>query len=258
MTNMPAYVPSRSLPARLVRRITQWNAVQPIGKTPTKPIVSFTFDDFPKSAADIGAQIVESGGGRATYYACTSFEGSRTTTGDQFDQSDIEALQNAGHEIGAHTHTHLDCAKSSVESAREDIRQNLSRLADLGALDIQNFAYPYGETQLALKRALIGKFQTARGVLAGQNTGHSDRMQLRAFELAEDSWTTDRAKNALAAAAEKPSWVVFFTHGVTRSAESYGTTPKDLRELVIMAQDIGADILTIKAAMQRLSANDND
>lgn len=258
MTNMPAYAPSRSLPARLARRITQWRAVKPIGKSPTTPIVTFTFDDFPKSAADIGAQIVESVGGRATYYACTSFEGSRTTTGNQFDRSDIEALQIAGHEIGAHSHTHLDCAKSSVEAAHEDIQLNLSRLADLGALDIQNFAYPYGETQLALKRALVGKFQTARGVLAGQNTEHSDCMQLRAFELAEESWTIERAKKALVSAADKPSWIVFFTHGVTPSAESYGTTPNDLRELATIAQDIGADILTVKQAMQRLSANDNE
>jgi len=255
---LSVYNPSRSIPARISRRLTQWNTIKPLGKTPSRPIVSFTFDDFPKSAADQGAQIIEDAGGRGTFYACTSFIGQRAPTGDQFEEADVRALLDSGHEIGAHTHTHLDCSKENIESIKTDIKENLARLSDLGANSIESFAYPYGETHPAVKRSLLGQFSTARGILAGHNGHSTDRMQLRAFELSKEDWTIDRAANAIKATATAPSWVVIFTHGITQSAEAYGTTPKALRELTKIAQGIGAEILTMKDAMLRLEASNDD
>jgi len=251
------YNPSRSLPARIARRLTQWRVADPVAKQPNRPIVSFTFDDFPKSAADIGAQIIQDAGGRATYYACTSFMNKTTSTGEQFGRAEIEALTKAGHEIGAHSHTHLDCSKAQVNQVRSDIQVNLAHLNDLGVKDIQSFAYPYGETQHALKHALKSEFLTARGVLAGENTPRADRMQLRALEISGQDWTVQRARKAIDAAKTSPAWIVIFTHDVTTSPSDYGTTPQALKDLAQAAQDIGAEIITMKNAAKHLGIKTN-
>ncbi len=58
------YVPSRSPPAKVQRRVVQWRKACQANVAPDRPVISFTFDDFPKSALN-GADIVEKHGGRA-------------------------------------------------------------------------------------------------------------------------------------------------------------------------------------------------
>ena len=253
----PDYLPSRSLPAKIKRRLTQWRAVAPLCIRPEKTIVSFTFDDFPKSAAEDGADIIESVNGKATYYACSSLAGQHMTTGQQFDAADIVALQASGHEIGAHTHTHLDCSKAKLSDIRKDIALNIRQLNDMGASEVTQFAYPYGETQVPLKRTLARDFETARGVLAGINTPGADRMQLRALQLTPDASTIKRAEAALNAARNSPAWIVIFTHDVARAPSPFGVRSDDLRTLANMADDIDADILSISGAMRKMKA-END
>lgn len=258
MSTRPSYEPSRSIPARISRRLTQWSVVKPLLRQPTRALVTFTFDDFPTSAVNNGAQILEDAGGRGTFYACTSFMGETTATGEQFTTSDIETLKRGGHEIGAHSHGHLDFAKTSIQAIDEDIQINLKRLSDLGIANVDSFAYPYGETQPGLKRALVSTFSSARGILPGRNDEGSDFMQLRAFELSEENSTIERAAKAIKAAEEVPSWIIIFTHGICPSNPAFGTTPSSLRKLVQIAQDIGADICTMKDAVRQLSLAKHD
>lgn len=255
-----SYSPSRSLKSKITRRLTQWRVSDPLGVRPKKPVISFTFDDFPKSAAVEGSRILESVGGRGTFYASTSLAGTTNATGLQFDKSDITNLLNAGHEIGAHTHTHLDCAKAKLSDIRDDIQLNMRHLEAMGVKDINQFAYPYGETRVELKNELTDWFETARGVLPGVNSVGSDRLQLRAFELTRDPTTIRRAGAAIRAAQKRPTWIVFFTHDVSKSPSPFGTYTQDLQQLAEMARDIGADITSVGGAFNTLrsakAAND--
>ena len=253
----PDYSPDRSLPAKIKRRLTQWRVTAPLCVKPEKPVISFTFDDFPKSAAEEGAEIIETVDGKATFYACSSLAGKRTTTGLQFDASDIVALEASGHEIGAHTHSHIDCSKAKLRDIHDDIALNIRRLEEMGASKVTQFAYPYGETQVELKRELIKDFETARGALAGVNTPSSDRMQLRALQLTPNPRTIQRAGAALKAAQKSPSWIIIFTHDVSLTPSPFGVHSEDFRMLTKMARDIGADILSLSGAMEKMrAAND--
>ena len=70
------YVPSRALPAKVQRRMTMWRRANQAFVAPDHPVVTFTFDDFPKSALN-GADIVEKRGGRAARMASiTAFDSS--------------------------------------------------------------------------------------------------------------------------------------------------------------------------------------
>ena len=256
----PNYAPNRSVKAKISRRITQWRTADPLGLKPEKPIISFTFDDFPKSAANEGAEILELVGGKGTYYASSALAGKQTATGEQFGAADIEALLKGGHEIGAHTHSHMDCSKEKIADIRSDIELNIRHLEAMGVSDVRQFAYPYGETRTALKQELSNWFETARGVLPGLNTETSDRLQLRAFELTPDAKTIRRAAAAIRAAQHNPTWIVIFTHDVAHSPSPFGTYPQDLKLLTEMAHNIDADILCVGDAMKKMqtlrAAND--
>ena len=255
MLSPSAYTPDRSLPAKLKRRLTQWRAAVPMKQDPDRAIVVFSFDDFPKSAADTGAEILDEVGAKGGFYACTGMAGTSNYTGEQFDERDLAALTAGGHEIGAHTQSHIDCSVTPEAEVITDIEANLTQLTSMGlSQSVTQFAWPFGETRYSLKPRLAPMFSAVRGVLPGHNRKGSDLMQLRAFELEPDDWTTDRAAAAIEAAALKPSLVCIFTHDVSNTPSRCGTTPAALRKLVRLARDSGALIATPSAALTHIQA----
>ena len=76
----------------------------PLG--PHGPIITFSFDDFPRTALTIGADIVERVGGRATYYVAMSLMNTTNNLGDQFCAEDLVSVVKRGHEMASHTFSH--------------------------------------------------------------------------------------------------------------------------------------------------------
>ncbi|MBI1359084.1 MAG: polysaccharide deacetylase family protein [Alphaproteobacteria bacterium] len=236
--------PSQSLPARIGRRLVQWSMAAPSTVAPDRPVVSFTFDDFPKSAAR-GADIVEAAGGRAAFYAATSFMGQRGPMGEMFDVAMIGDLASRGHEIAAHTHSHLDCARKPIDRVEKDVAANLVALAEAGLdANISSFAWPYGETTYVAKRWAADTFATARGVLPGVNRGDTDRAQLRAVELGDGETRRKRAFAMLENCIRSKGWLIFFTHDVSPRPTEFGVSPDLLAELCKRAAGEGAVVTT--------------
>lgn len=236
-----AYTPSRTLPARVQRRMVQWRKASRAIVAPDRPVVSFTFDDFPKSALN-GADIVERHGGRAGFYACTSFMGQRSPAmGEMFDAATLAELRQRGHEVGAHSHTHLDCFRSRLEQVERDIGENLVALSEAGHNEtVSAFAFPYGETSYSAKRWVGDVFATGRGVLPGVNVGETDRTQLRAVELGASEWHRRRALAALKTCIDRKGWLFFFTHDVGAKPTNYGAPADLIEELAVRAIEAGA------------------
>ena len=249
------YQPNRSLLARVQRGIVQSVKVQPLERSPERPIISFTFDDFPRSAADAGADIVEGVDGRATFYACSGMAGLNGVCGDYFTPGDLASLVRGGHEIGTHTHAHLDCARSSLDVVARDIEHCETELAAMGLAQTRHFAYPFGETTVQLKRLIKNKVVSARGITAGLNRRGSDRMQLRALELSPQGWTLERAARAIEVAARTNAWAILFTHDVRARPSDYGVQPDALRALARRARDSGAAILPIGQALGEITSD---
>jgi peptidoglycan/xylan/chitin deacetylase (PgdA/CDA1 family) len=235
------YAPSRTPPAKVQRRIVQWRRASQAEVAPDRPVITFTFDDFPKSALN-GADIVEKHGGHAGFYACTSFLGQRSPVmGEMFDGATLRELSARGHEIGAHTHTHLDCARARLEKVERDIGENLVALSEAGHnATVSSFAFPYGETTYAAKRWVGEVFATGRGIRPGVNAGEVDRSQLRAVELGASAMHRRRAIAALKSCVDAKGWLFFFTHDVGNSPTNYGAPSDLLEELAQQAVDAGA------------------
>src|ERR1700722_19190533 len=86
----------------------------PLG--PSSPIISFSFDDFPRTALTTGASILESFGARATYYVSMSLMGSKNDLGEQFHLEDLHAARDRGHELASHTFIHLSARQVSYDT----------------------------------------------------------------------------------------------------------------------------------------------
>lgn len=239
------YEPSRSISARVQRRVVQHRLAAPVMVRPDRPIVSFTFDDFPKSSVT-GADIVEAAGGHAGFYACTSLMRARSPLmGDLFDSATLAELSGRGHEIGAHSHTHLDCGHATTATLERDIAENLVQLKNAG-LDktVSAFAFPYGETSFATKRWTSTVFSTSRGIKPGVNIGRCDRAQLRATELQDSEAHMKRAREMLKTCIQSKGWLMFFTHDVSNAPSPYGVRASMLKDLVAEAVDGGAVLAT--------------
>lgn len=235
------YKPSRSAPARVQRRITQWRHAARAEVTPDRPVVSFTFDDFPKSALT-GADIIEKAGGKAGFYACTSLIGQKSPVmGEMFDAATLAELSARGHEIGAHSHRHMDCARQNLMAVERDIGENLVALSEAGHTGtVSAFAWPYGEATFPAKLWIGDVFSTARGVLPGVNRHEVDRTQLRAVELSDTAASRRRALAMLKTCIETKGWLFFFTHDVSTSPSKLGAPTALIEELAQQALVDGA------------------
>src|SRR5579864_3929832 len=93
--------------------------------------VSFTFDDFPKTALETGGASLEKYGVRGTYYVAFGMSGSDHNQGPIADLAQIRETDQRGHELACHTFSHLDCSRASATAIIDDLRRNADGFAEL-------------------------------------------------------------------------------------------------------------------------------
>lgn len=245
-----AYSPPRDLVSKVRRRLIQQRAARPVELAFAEPVLSISFDDFPASAADAGAGVLERHGAKGTFYASAGLENTDGPCGRNFSARDIARLAAHGHEIGCHTLQHDDCSRRDIFSNLEDLARNRDRLVAMGAPPPRSHAYPFGETNNELKDNLPPRFMSARGILPGLNVGRTDLAQLHAFPLFGADWLT-RMRATLKLAAKRKAWVIGFTHDVSDAPSDYGTKADDLDHLLRAAHAMGFVILPVTAALGR-------
>ena len=84
-----AYAPRRDLLSKVRRRLTQRYAARPVNFAFAEPVLSITFDDFPATAAEAGARVLERHGARGTYYAASGMANADGPCGPGYSQADI-------------------------------------------------------------------------------------------------------------------------------------------------------------------------
>ncbi len=139
-------------------------------------MVSFTFDDVPKSAAPIGAPILEEYGARGTFYIAGGLvdHWSGHWTGVSADE--IVALHRRGHEIACHTFSHARATDLDAAAMTLEMEKNRRYLQALDpSIKIENFAYPYGFGSVLRKRQLGKAFHSV--------PRHSSRRQQRRHRI---------------------------------------------------------------------------
>lgn len=217
------------------------------------PIITFTFDDFPRSALTVGGPILESFGIRATYYVAMSLMSTRNNLGDQFRHDDLCALLDREHELASHTFSHLSARRVTFDAFRNDVKKGQRAIEQIiGGASSGNFAYPYGEATLLAKKKLGPACTSCRGTCRGLNGPYVDLNLLRANSLYGDVDRADGAKKLILENEAQRSWLIFYSHDVSPTPSPFGCTPKLLESICSFAIARGVRFMTVAEVMQEL------
>jgi len=190
------------------------------------PMVTFTFDDLPKSAATTGAQILDAHDARGTFYISGGLVGTTSPQWDFVEQADIMALHARGHEIGCHTFSHRRACDLDAASLADEVERNRRYFRSIDpSIEVANFAYPFGYGSFVRKRQLQTTFQSCRSIVPGVNRGTVDLQFLRANPLIDSRTDRDAIDRALAQAQTNNGWLIFYTHDVADAPTPYGCSP---------------------------------
>jgi peptidoglycan/xylan/chitin deacetylase (PgdA/CDA1 family) len=228
-----------------------YRRVVPLGAS--GPIITFSFDDFPRTALTIGAAILESFGARATYYVAMSLMNTRSDLGEQFRQEDLASALDRGHELASHTFSHISARRVSCEMFEHDLEKGEHAIREkIGLLGSANFAYPYGEVTLRAKKKLGPKLMSCRGTCSGLNGPDVDLNLLLANSLYGDLDRADSAKRLILENEEQGSWLIFYSHDVAPKPSRFGCTPRLLEAICSFAAVRHTRFMTVAQVMKEL------
>jgi len=239
--------------ARISHRLAMHLPVAPFRANNDSPIISFTFDDVPKSAATTGADILAEFDAHATFYVAAGLIGAPSPHWDHVNAADIVALHQRGHEIGCHTFSHKKAFELDAAKLEAEIEQNLRHLQALEpGISLKNFAYPYGVGAYRLKRPLRQRFHSCRSVLAGINSGRIDLQFLRSIPLVDGEIDDDGIERAIDGAKAVNGWLIFYSHDVAEVPSAYGCSPRSLRHALEAARRHEIRIASVSEALRHL------
>lgn len=249
---MEAYQADRSLKGKLRRRLVRGLHRRPLPAGPDRPMVSFTFDDAPASAAQTGARLLEARGVKGVFYACAGLAGADGPMGRYAEAGDYLRLAGEGHEIGCHTFSHLDCGRAAGGAALAEAVRNAEQFEAWGLPYPATFAYPYGDVAAGPKAVLAGRFGLLRALHPGLVETGCDLNQAPAVGI-EGPQGEAAARRWLDRARERKAWLILYTHDVQDNPTQWGCTPAALAGLVDAALDGGFDVVTVAEGARRLS-----
>jgi peptidoglycan/xylan/chitin deacetylase (PgdA/CDA1 family) len=215
------------------------------------PMVSFTFDDLPKSAVTLGAGLLEAHGARGTFYISGGLVGVGTPHWAAGDAADVLALHHRGHEIGCHTFSHRRACDLDVSSLAGEIMRNREYFRALDAsIETQTFAYPYGYGSFGRKYQLKDQFQTCRSIMPGINSGDVDLQFLRAMPLINRQIDRVGIERVFDAAETNNGWLIFYGHDVAEKPSPWGCSPGLLDHALEVAARRKIPVLTMAEALR--------
>lgn len=237
------YTPDVSLAGKLRRRFARLTHRRPASIDLRRPVVSFTFDDIPASAAHAGAEALERHDARGTFYVCAGLFGQEGHMGRFAAADEIGALVRKGHEVAGHTFNHADCHRTSSVDLKADLDANDDALRALGSPSL-HFAYPYGEVSPRSKKQLAARYASLRGVHKALVHDGDDRNQLPGVGI-EGAEGEAMARAWIDRAVAEKAWLILYTHDVRETPSPWGCTPAALDRLIIHARAVGCDIRTV-------------
>lgn len=242
---------SGSLPTRVTGKASRFFArlsrskVLALRNAP--PLVTFTFDDVPASACEVGARILERYGARGTFYIAG--RGCGTAGPDGPLRASIDQLRTIwanGHEIGCHTYSHPAVRYMSLDELGMELDRNLSVLKKINSgIVVRNFAYPYGDLSVRTKRYLEGRFDSCRSSHAGINSVVADLGALDAWPLQNSSVNRTKIAEITAETARSRGWLIFYSHDVAEQPSKFGVSPDLLELAVSTAEKVGCVVTTV-------------
>jgi peptidoglycan/xylan/chitin deacetylase (PgdA/CDA1 family) len=215
------------------------------------PVVTFSFDDFPRSAYRVGGAILNGFRVRGTFYAAYSLVGTKACSGeDLFRLEDLHDLVAEGHELASHTLHHVSGREIPRTAFVKEVLEGRAALQSIHGLPVSdNFSYPFGAVTVATKKAVGTKMLSCRSSFRGVNGPIVDLSLLRANSLYGGIDQLSLVKKLLRRAQELSGWLIFYTHDVKDHPSRYGCTPALLEAAVKAALDSSIKVMTVNEVL---------
>jgi peptidoglycan/xylan/chitin deacetylase (PgdA/CDA1 family) len=222
-----------------------------------QPLISFTFDDFPRSAFVAGGAILTRFGLSGTYYTSLGLLGKDSPSGQISTLDDLRRASEQGHELGCHTFSHCHSWRTRTDAFESSIIQNRAALGELVAgVQFESFSYPISEPRPMTKRAVSKHFLCCRAGGQTLNAGTADLNQLAAYFLERAKGDIQAVKDLIDMNREVRGWIIFATHDVTPHPSPYGCTPEFFGEVVQYAVESGARVLPVVKALEAIRGSE--
>jgi peptidoglycan/xylan/chitin deacetylase (PgdA/CDA1 family) len=242
------------LRGKIDRRVSPFMFRRRVVMRNDRPIVSFTFDDIPESAALVGATIIEQNDALATFYVAGGLIDTHTPGGKMATRHQVDSLQRRGHEIGSHTYNHVRLSELSPADRQREIDENAAWFQETAAdRHLSSFAYPFGDVTLASKHHMSHVYSSCRTTEHGLQSRTADLAHLRAVHLYSGMIDEKEVDVWLQRTVKQNGWLIFYTHDVGRDPSRFGCTPELLQSAVAAAQGYSVDVLPVRSAVGRIA-----
>ena len=249
------YGVSDSLFRRVGRKFIPFFAQRTFEFELDQPIVSISFDDFPKSVMENALPLLDKYGWKASFYVAAALENTTNHLGLHFDRHDLHRLQKQGHEIGCHTYQHLNITEISNVRVADELNVNAKEIQKLGITSpLRTFAYPFGETSIQRKSLLSHQFSSMRGIMPGVHYNKVDLNQIKSEPIYSGPKMAHTHK-LIESLKHKPGWLTLFTHDIRDNPSEWGCTAKDFEEILVSIHNSGAKVLPIQETIDYLNDN---
>ena len=220
---------------------------------PQSPLISFTFDDFPHSAASIGAAILEQNGIRATYYVSLGLVDHDLPAGKAFSLDDLMRVADMGHELGCHTFDHRHSWETRPALFEASMAENRKALKEIiPSAEFETHSYPIASPRPGTKMRAAKYFACCRGGGETYNAGITDANDLKASFLEKSRGELEPIRELIEQNNRANGWLIFATHDVAENPSPFGCTPDFFSEVVRLARSSGATILPVAAAWRAI------
>lgn len=250
---MPFVDPWARLTGYYQRKVASLTHRRPFTVQPQRPLISFTFDDFPRSAIRTGGAILNRFGVAGTYYAALALVDKSTPSGQIFSVDDLPTLFEQGHELGCHTFAHCDSWKTPTEVFEKSLVDNRAALHRIFPdVDFKSFAYPINLPRPRTKARTSEYFVSCRGGGQRFNVGEVDLNQLSAYFLEKKRDNIQAIKDVIDENRRAGGWLIFATHDIAENPTPFGCTPEFFQNVVQYAVSSGARVVPIIEALNIL------
>lgn len=233
------------------RRAAAWFMKREVALNNRRPIISFTFDDFPTSAYTGTAALFAQAGVRATFYTSIGLLGRTAPTGEIASRELFREVLSGPHEVGCHTHDHLGAFETPFARYRDSVEENRRALREFDpTANFATHSYPISFPRLRTKRFVARRFLAARAGGQTHNCGKADLAYLRSFFLERARDTPAVIEEQIKRSVQENAWLIFSTHDVSDRPTPFGCTPALFAAVLQWAIDSGAQILPVRDALQ--------
>lgn len=216
----------------------------------TRPIISFSFDDAPRTAFTNGGEILNKYGVAATFYVSLGLLGSDSPSGPIASIDNLHSASRDGHEMGCHTFRHEHSWDTKTKVFVQSVLKNRKALSEiLPEACFLSLAYPICGPKPETKREMGCLFSCCRGGEETFNVGNIDLNLLNAFFLdVRNSNTVDEVKKLIDKNTEVRGWLIFATHDIDDNPSRYGCTKEFFEKTVKYCVQSGALLMPVGKA----------